>query len=161
MIRSRTAASLLSALLLGGCHAYAPSSLTQLHPGDRVRTLLTQEQFEEFDEHLFGGDRLIEGTVVEADPAGMLLEVPVVTVTEGIRVESFSQRLRIPAPGMADVEIRSLARGKTYTLVGAVGAVLGAIAWDQLRGSRRGDSTAPPVPEEDIAVVIRIPFTVR
>ena len=161
MIRSRTAASLFLPLLLGGCHAYAPSSLTQLHPGDRVRTLLTQEQFEEFDEHLFGGDRLIEGTVVEADPAGMLLEVPVVTVTEGIRVESFSQRLRIPAPGMADVEIRSLARGKTYTLVGAVGAVLGAIAWDQLRGSRRGDSTVPPVPEEDIAVVIRIPFTVR
>ena len=161
MSRSRTAASLFLPLLLGGCHAYAPSSLTQLHPGDRVRTLLTQEQFEEFEEHLFGGDRLIEGTVVEADPAGMLLEVPVVTVTEGIRVESFSQRLRIPAPGMADVEIRSLARGRTYALAGAIGVVLGAIVWDQLRGSRRGDPTVPPVPEEDIAVVIRIPFTVR
>ena len=161
MSRIRAAAILFLSPLAVGCHAYAPSSLTQLQPGDRVRTLVTQEQFDEFDEHLLGGDRLIEGTVVEADPAGVLLEVPVVTVTEGIRVESFSQRLRIPAPGVAEVEIRSLARGRTYSLAGAIGIVLGAIAWDQLRGSRRGDSTPPPVPEEDIAVVIRIPFTVR
>ena len=161
MIPTRAAAALFIPLLAGACHAYRPASLTELSSGDRVRTLLTQSQFEEFDEHLFGGDRLIEGTVVEADANGLLLEVPVVAVAEGIRVRSYHQRLRIPAPGVADMEIRSLARGRTYALAGVLGAALGAIVWDQLSGSRRGDATPPPLPEEDIAVVIRIPFTVR
>ena len=161
MIRSRTAIAAFLPLFVGACHAYAPSSLAELSSGDRVRTLLTQAQFEAFDEYLFGGDRVLEGTVVEAAADGMLLEVPIVTVAEGIRVESYHQRLRIPAPGVADVEIRSLARGRTYALAGVLGATLGAIVWDQFRGSRRGETTPPPPPEEDIAVVIRIPFSVR
>ncbi len=154
----RTAAAVAAALLTGACHTYAPSTPTDVTAGDRVRTLLTQTQFEEFSEHLLGGDRLLEGTVVEADATSMLLEVPVVTVAEGIRVDSYNQRLRIPVEGLADVELRSLSRGRTYALVGILGAAVGAIAWDQFRGSRRGDAIPPTPPEEDIAVVIRISF---
>ena len=152
------AAAVAAALLTGACHTYAPSTPADVTAGDRVRTLLTQPQFEEFDEHLLGGDRLVEGTVVEADATSMLLEVPVVTVAEGIRIDSYSQRLRIPLQGIADVEIRSLSRGRTYALAGILGAAVGAIAWDQFRGSRRGDPILPTPPEEDIAVIIRISF---
>ncbi len=151
-------AALLAALLAGACHTYSPVTLSDVTPGDRVRTLLTQAQYEEFDEYLLGGDRTMEGTVIEADAGALLLEVPLVTVAEGIRVDSYSQRLRIPAQGVADLEIRSLSRGRTYALAGILGVAVGAIAWDQFRGSRRGEARPPIPPEEDIAVVIRISF---
>ena len=154
----RAATAAVAALLTGACHTYSPGTPADVTAGDRVRTLLTQPQFEQFEEHLLGGDRLVEGTVVEADATSMLLEVPVVTVAEGIRVDSYNQRLRIPLQGIADVEIRSLSRGRTYALAGILGAAVGAIAWDQFRGSRRGEAIPPPPPEEDIAVVIRISF---
>lgn len=151
-------AVLLAALLAGACHTYSPTSLADVTAGDRVRTLLTQAQYEEFDEYLLGGDRTMEGTVIEANGGGLLLEVPLVTVAEGIRVDSYSQRLRIPAQGVADLEIRSLSRGRTYALAGILGVAVGAIAWDQFRGSRRDEARPPMPPEEDIAVVIRISF---
>ena len=160
MTSSRSAFVLLLSLLAAGCHAYRPGALSELNAGDRVRTLLTQSQHAEFEEHLLGGDRLVEGTVVEAGPGGILLEVPVVTVAEGIRVESFSQRLRIPVEGLADVEIRSLHRTRTYALAGIVGAALGTIIWDQFRRRSRRGTTAPPDPLED-RVVIQMPFTAR
>ncbi|MDE2982622.1 MAG: hypothetical protein OXU74_15640 [Gemmatimonadota bacterium] len=149
---------LLAALLASACHTYSPVTMADVTTGDRVRTLLTQAQYEEFDEYLLGGDRVMEGTVIEAGAGALLLEVPLVTVAEGIRVDSYSQRLRIPAQGVADLEIRSLSRGRTYALAGILGAAVGAIAWDQFRGSRRGEARPPIPPEEDIAVVIRISF---
>ena len=146
-------------LIAGGCHAYASSSLGAVSSGDRVRALLTQEQFGEFEEYLLGGDRRVEGTVVEADSSGMLLEVPVVTVERGIRLDSYHQRLRILAPGIADLEIQSLDRLRTYTLVGLGAAGVGAIVWDQvLANSRRGAEPAPGPLAEDIIIVLRIPF---
>ena len=158
----RTTAVLLLSLSATTCHAYRPASLSDLHSGARVRALLTQDQYEDLDEYLLGGDRVVEGTVVEVDPAGVLLEVPVVTIAEGIRVESLSQRLRIPAGGMADVELRSLDRTRTYALAGVIGAALGAIVWDQFaRRARRGTEVPPGPPEEDRVVVIQIPFSTR
>lgn len=161
MTAARNLAALVLSLSTAACHAYRPTSLPELQGGDRVRTLLTQAQHDELAEYLLGGDRLVEGTVVEADPAGMLLEVPVVTVAEGIRVDSYSQRLRIPAAGVADVELRSLDRGRTYALAGVVAAALGGIVWYEFaRRSRRGTAVPPGPPEED-RIIIRIPFSVR
>ena len=159
MKRSQVLFAALLPVLTGGCHAYASSNLGAVSSGDRVRALLTQEQFGEFEEYLLGGDRRVEGTVVEADSSGVLLEVPVVTVQRGIRLESYHQRLRIPAPGIADLEIQSLDRLRTYSLLGLGAAGVGAIVWDQVRArSRRGREGPPGPPQEDILIVLRIPF---
>lgn len=158
MIRTRTVAAVSLPLLAGACHHYVPGSLVELDPGDRVRTLLTQEQIEEFDEFLPRGERALEGTVVDAGAEGLLIEVPLLTVAEGIRVDSYHQRLRIPAPGLADVEVRSLARGRTYALVGIAGVVVGAIVWDQVGRARRGGTNRPDPPNEDGALVISLGF---
>ncbi len=162
MKRSRIALTFLVTLLpllAAGCHAYKASSLGDLNSGDRVRALLTQDQYNEFEEYLLGGDRRVEGTVVEADSSGVLLEVPVVTVERGIRLDSYHQRLRVPAPGIADLELQSLDRIRTYSLVGVAAVGLGVIVADQVLANsrRRGDPTPGP-PEENIAIVLRIPF---
>ena len=159
MNRSRIAIIPFLPLLAAGCHAYAASSLGEVGSGDRVRALLTQDQFDEFEEYLLGGDRRVEGTVVEADSTGMLVEVPVVTVERGIRLDSYHQRLRIPAPGIADLELQSLDRIRTYSLVGVAAVGLGMVVADQvLANSRRRVDPTPGPPEENIAIVFRIPF---
>ena len=147
-------------LCVAGCHTYRPGTLSELSAGDRVRTLLTVDQHQEFQEYLLGGDRLVEGTVVEANLAELLLEVPVLTVAEGIRVESFSQRLRIPVGGVADVEMRLLDWKRSSALAGVIGAVAGAIIWDQVRRRSRRGTTTPTGPLEG-PIVIQIPFTAR
>ena len=159
MIRTRPAVAVLLPLLAGACHHYVPGSLAELRPGDRVRTLLTPEQTRELGDFLPHGERALEGTVVEAGSESVLLEVPLLTVAEGIRVDSYHQRLRIPAPGLADVEVRSLARGRTYALVGIAGLVVGAIVWDQVGSARRGGTNPPDPPNEDGAVVISLGFS--
>lgn len=161
MMSFRATSLLLLLLSAAACHAYRPGTLSELNTGDRVRTLLTQDQHEAFEEHLLGGDRLLEGTVLETNPGGILLEVPVVTVAEGIRVESYSQRLRIPVEGLADVEIRSLDRPRSYALAGIIGAAVGTIIWDQFRRRSRRGTIVPLGPVEDGVVVIQIPFTTR
>ncbi len=158
MTRTLALAVAALSLLAGACHHYAPGSLAELSPGDRVRALLTQEQVRAFDEVLPAGERRLEGTVLEADGGSVLLEVPVLTVAEGIRLDSYHQRLRIQAPGLADVEVRALARGRTYALVGVAGVVVGAIVWNQLGGARRGSTNPPDPPNEDGAVVVRLGF---
>ena len=162
-MRPRTCLALLLAAATlasaAACHAYRPGTLADLAAGDEVRTLLTPEEYDEVREHLVVGDRTVEGTVVEADAAGLLLEVPVLTVAQGIRVESYSQRLRIPASGLADIEIRSLDRTRTYALAGGVGALLGGIVWNQLRDRARQPGPQPvDPPNEDRIVLIRISF---
>ncbi len=157
---SRPAVFLSLLAFAAGCHSYRPASLAQLHGGERVRTLLTPELHEELDEHLLGGDRLVEGTVVDASADGMLLEVPVVTVAEGIQIESYSQRLRIPADGVADIELRSLDRARSYSLGGVVVAALGGIAWNIIQSGRQGKGDPPPPPVEDRVVIISIPFSI-
>lgn len=159
MKRSRITVAALLPCFVGGCHAYASSNLEAVSSGDRVRALLTQEQFAEFEEHLPGAGRRIEGTVVEADSSGMLVEVPVVTVERGIRLDSYHQRLRIPARGIADLEMQSLDRLRTWSLVGLAAAGVGVVVWDQVVGrSRRGAEPTPGPPAEDIAIVLRLPF---
>ncbi len=147
-------------LFAAGCHTYRPGTVPDLNAGDRVRTLLTPNQHEDLQEYLLGGDRLVEGTVVEATPAELLLEVPIITVAEGIRVESYSQRLRIPVDGVADLEMRLLDWRRSSALAAVIGAAAGVIIWDQVsRRSRRG-TTTPTGPLED-RIVIQIPFAVR
>ena len=152
---------LLFALLLAGCYTYAPSSIETLSRGDEVRARLTAAQFDELEEHLPGGDRVIEGEVVEADGNGMLLEVPITTVVEGIRVESLNQRLEIPASGVTDVELRSLDRPRTWAVTGVAAALVGYVIWDQLiSDTRRGGTDPPPPPEEDRRTILKIPLIV-
>ena len=141
------------------CHAYVPGTLQGVRSGDKVRALLTADQYERLSEDSRPADRVFEGEVVTANADGLLMEVPVVTLARGIRVESLSQRFRIPADGLADLELRTLAKGRTYSLVGAAAALVGVIIWDQTRSARQGDARLPVPPDENRVTIFRFPVT--
>ncbi|MGI9629054.1 MAG: hypothetical protein ACR2QM_19640 [Longimicrobiales bacterium] len=157
--KSRTLFAVVLFPLLGGCYSYTPSALGDLSAGDEVRARLTAAQFDELEEHIPGGDRVVEGEVVEVGASRMLLEVPVNTAVQGIRVQSLKQRFEIPADGMADVELRTLDRRRTYGLSAVGVAVIGYIVWDQLLSEgRRGGTDTPEPPDEDRRITFKIPF---
>lgn len=145
-LRLGAVAALAAPAWAWACHAYAPSEMGQVNAGDQVRALLTQDQANRFAETLPTTGRLIEGVVVEVGAGEILLEVPVVTRLEGIRVESYHQRLRIPEAGIADLETRSLARTRTYALAGLAAAVVGWVVWDQFLADAGRDSIPFPPP---------------
>ena len=144
---------------LTGCYSYTPGALGDVSNGDQVRALLTATQFDELEEHLVGGDREIEGEVIEATPQSILLEVPVVSTVQGIRVQSLNQRFNIPAAGVADLQIREINKPRTYGAIGIAALVLGVVVYDQFfaqTGQTPDDPTPPP--PEDRVWRIRIPW---
>ena len=158
MTRPRIALAFV-VLLSGACHAYAPASPAAVSPGDQVRALLTAEQFAAFEDVLPAGNRSVEGTVLSADAGELLLEVPVLTQLEGMRVESLRQRLRVPDAGVADLELRSLSRGRTIALVSAVAALAGYVAWDQIFSESDRNPTPPDGPVTELRrIVFQVPW---
>lgn len=157
MTRIRVAVALLP-LLCGACHAYAPASPSAVGPGDQVRALLTAEQLDRFRGVLPTDARSVEGTVLEAVPGELLLEVPLLVQAEGLRVESLRQRLRIPETGLADLEFRTLARGRTWALAGAAAALVGYVTWDQWFSDAKRDPQVLPGPVNEFwRVVVPVP----
>lgn len=153
-----TIPALLALLLAGACHYYTPASPTSVNQGDQIRALLTAEHFAQVQDALPGEDRRVEGTVVQAEAAVLLIEVPLVTSAQGNRVESYSQRLRVPKEGIADIEVRSLARGRTVAVASAAAALLGLLAWDQLFSDAGSSDQRPPDPTSEFRrIMIRIP----
>ena len=147
--------------LLGGCYAYQPSEVGSLNSGDQVRALLTATQFDELEEHLPGGDREIEGEVVEVRPDSILLEVPVLTAVRGIRVQSYNQRFRIPVSGVADLELRTLDRNRTFGVTGLATILIGAVVYNQFFAETGQTPTDPtPPPPEDRRARFVIPLIV-
>ena len=154
-------AALLGALVLPACYTYSPSTVGELTPGAQVRARLTGAQFDELAEHLPGEDRVLEGEIIEAGNDGILLEVPVATSVQGMQVQSYHQRLDIPSSGVADVELRTLNKHRTYSVTGAAILAIGYVIWDQLLSdTRRGGGTEPPPPGEDRRTLIKIPLFV-
>lgn len=155
MTRIRTA---LALLFCGACHAYAPASPAAVSPGDQVRALLTTEQFAAFADALPTDDRRVEGTVIQAGAGVLLLEVPVFTEAEGMRVESLSQRLRVQEAGLADLEVRTLSRSRTFAVLGAVAALAGYVAWEQIFSDSDRGSGLPDGPITELwRIVFRFP----
>ncbi len=153
----RWLALLVLAPWLAGCHAYAHAAWSDLDRGDQVRALLTPPQAEAIGEAVALDGRLLRGEVVEAGATELLLEVPVHTGVDGIRVESLHQRVRVPAAGVADLERRALHRGRTYAVIGAAAGVVGFVIWNQVRSrGRRGGEPPTGPPSENPRFGLRV-----
>ncbi len=146
-----------------GCYSFEPMEIGELQPQMQIRARLTRSQAEDLTEDLTevlpGEDRLIEGTVVEADDDRLLLLVPVARANRGGRIESLNQRLGIPHAGLLEVELKELHRAKTGALSAAGALAIGYLLWKSLLGGSSGDTPGggPPGPEDSL-IPFRIPI---
>lgn len=144
---------------LSGCFAYNATELGDIRPGDDVRVRLSAAQFDELEEHLPGQDRVVEGDVVEAGSESILLEVPVSTTSDGMRMRSLSQRFEIPASGIVEVEHRTLDRRRTWFVGSLAALVTGIVIYDQLNSDAgTGIKDGGPPPQESRGFLFRIPL---
>jgi hypothetical protein len=132
MLRSAAASILCgcTALLAGGCYQYQVVSLESLRPGMDIRAMLSEEASLGLREAL-GEVRLdLQGEVLEVQNRSVLLAVPEFRTGVGFGNPSFHQRVRLGPGEMLRVELRTLNRGRTWSLVGAVGVGLGFLIYE-------------------------------
>ena len=155
--RPATAAGLLLALAVAGCYTYVPARPGEVSPGTRVRVLLSEEEADRLSDVTWTRDRAVEGTLLEEENGELLLLVPVITQTRGIRVETLRQRIRLSPEDILLLERRELNRGKTVVVVGTGALIVGAVLANELWGGANPGSEPPEAPPQDAIIWIRIP----
>jgi hypothetical protein len=155
-MRSPMKAVWLSIIVSAGCYHYLPVEPGDVPPGSTVRVRVTDAQTRRFENVVPVDGRLIQGKIIEQDPAVLLLEVPILTDLRGNRVETVSQRIDLPRSDVLDMEIRSLDRGKTALVFGVGGVAAVALVTRTLVGAFNSDNPTPPPGSE-----IVVPFFLR
>jgi hypothetical protein len=138
-----------AAYALCGCYTYRPASLDDVPPNAHVRALLSAEELGRLGSVVPIASRYVEGELLERGTGEVLLLVPVTSDVVGARVQTLHQRVRIPAAGILDLELKQLDRWKTTLVIGAGAAALGGIAVAAFSGTGRSDRPGPgPGPNE-------------
>jgi hypothetical protein len=149
------------ALLPGACYTMAPVELEEVKPGEAVRTRISRDGANRLTEVLGRTDPVLEGTVLENGPDGLLMDVIVATRQVGFRFEPMGQRVRVDVGEVLEMERSELDRWKTTGLAAVIGATVGIIAWNVFSGDTGGGQNDPSGGDVSDATVLRIGFRTR
>jgi hypothetical protein len=108
--------------LLSACYTYRPLETTTPVPGQRVSAQLTTEGSRDLTMQIGPEVLHVEGNVVDADSAGMDLDVLEIESYRGIRSDWHGERVRLPRVAVAGMQQRRLSIGGTGLLAGALTA---------------------------------------
>jgi hypothetical protein len=110
--------------LASGCYRYVPVNPGDVSPGQEVRVRLTAEEAGRYTDLRLREPRLMEGTLVQASSAEVVVEANIGAgdPTRGARV--FVQQVTVPRSGILEVELREVDRFRTGLLVAGGGALL-------------------------------------
>jgi len=114
--------TLLLLSLLAACYTYRPLETTTPAPGQRVSAQLTTEGSRDLTMQIGPEVLHVEGNVVDADSAGMDLDVLEIESYRGIRSDWHGERVRLPRVAVAGMQQRRLSIGGTGLLAGALTA---------------------------------------
>jgi hypothetical protein len=115
---------LLSTAFLGACYTYQPLETTVPVPGQRVSAQLTDEGSRDLTAEIGPEILHVEGDVVQADSAGVDLDVQEIESYRGIRSDWHGEHVRLPRLAVAGMQQRRLSIGGTAVMTGAIGAGL-------------------------------------
>jgi hypothetical protein len=145
--------------LCQACYTYTPIELADVTPEMEIRATVTGAQVDALEDQLPGADRILDGTVVQADDGEILLDVESMRAQRGGRVEMYAQRVRLPSSGIVDLQMREMDKAKTYGLTGAIVAGVGLAAFLALDAGIGGESSSGGQTPQDTRVpLIRIPI---
>jgi hypothetical protein len=148
---------LVLVLATGGCYAYQP-----IRPGDaaldaRVRATVSAEKAAEVAPALRGLSTQLSGTLLRSDEAGVLLDVPVhgAGTGSGMSAAALKSRVFVPFGDLVTLETRTLSKGRTAAVLGALVAGVTA-GWVVVGG---GDPVLDkPKTGTDNAIILRLPL---
>ncbi len=153
--------TILCLLATSACHTFRPVVIDDLTPGQTVRARITGAFSDSLSPILLRDVREFEGIVVENAGSSVLMEIPVNQTLSGMRFETLSQRVEIPAAEFLDLELKELDRGRTFLAVGLAVAAVGGFILAQLnKGGGGGSSGGPGGPQDAIfpAPIISVPI---
>lgn len=125
-------------------------------PGQTVRARITGEFSDSLSPILMRDAREFEGTVVENDGSSILMEIRVNQTLTGMRFETLSQRVVIPAAAFLDLEIKELDRRRTVAAIALGVAAVGGFVLAQLNKQSGGGSSGGPGGPQDILLPLPI-----
>jgi hypothetical protein len=117
----------VSVLLLAGCYTYRPLPTADPDPGDRVSAQLTTEGSRDLTTQVGPEVLHVEGDVLNADSAGLNLEVHEIESYRGIRSSWHGEHVLLPRQALAGIQERKLSVGGTAVLGGVLAAGLYAV----------------------------------
>jgi hypothetical protein len=139
----------------------APVELEEVKPGEAVRTRISRTEADRLTEVLGRTDPVLEGTVLENGPDGLLVDVIVATRQVGFRFEPMGQRVRVDVGEVLEMERSELDRWKTTGLVALIGTTVGVIGWQIFGGDAGGGTNDPSGGNVSDAIILPISIRVR
>jgi len=141
-----------------GCYTFRPAEVSDVVPGQDIRMRVTGAFADSLGSMLQREDaRVVEGTVVSDGPRSLMLDVTVSNELEGMRLESFSQRVEVPDAAFVEVEIKELSKPRTFGALAAVAGVAAAVVISQFSGESGG--AQQPGPGRPVESTISIPLS--
>lgn len=129
MARAPTWLALAGSLLLGGCFAYVPVELTEVHPDDRVRARLVGSP-ERLSEDYGVAGPVVSGRVLARTPDSLRVRIPLASLpAAGAVTPGLAQDVTLPGAVIQQLERRVLQRGRTAGLALGTAALLGYILY--------------------------------
>jgi hypothetical protein len=107
-----------------------------------VRVFVTREALLSLGELPVQGGPILNGTLVRAEPANLVLRLPVATRQTGFNMEVLGQDVFIPSDQVLQIERREMNSGMTALLTVAGTAALAGMVVMIISGARAGET--PP-----------------
>jgi hypothetical protein len=131
---TRQLTPLLALMLAAGCYTYRPLSAPVPAAGTRLQVTLTNDGSDSLASRLGPRIQQVDGDVLRADSAGLVLAVREVQNYRGERSDWQGERVDVPQRFVHDLQERHLSVGGTGLLGGAIAA--GVVAATQAFGGR-------------------------
>lgn len=133
------------AVSLTGCFNYIPSEPAAVPPGQRVRVYVTREALTRLgDLPVDNNGSVLNGTLVRAEPASLVVRLPVTTRRAGFNMEVLGQDVFIPRDQILQLERREINKPLTVILTTAGTAALAGMVVLIMTGARQGEQQ--PIP---------------
>jgi len=140
-------ALILAACVTTACYNYAPLATPTPEPGTSVAVTLSDAGSDQLARYLGPDAFVVRGRYVGNDERGLLLSVTEVERRRGWAESWAGETVALPDHDIAALEVRRLAKGRSFLLAGA--GVVGVVAVGTIAltggGTDVGVATGPPV----------------
>jgi len=114
----RTTIVIATACVAAGCYNYNPLTTPSPEPQTYIAARLTDSGSVELARYLGPGVFVVRGRYLGDDDRGLLVSVSSVEMTRGDEVSWAGETVALPTSHIASLEVRRLAKGRSWLLAG-------------------------------------------